>query len=78
MFNINLFLIILSIFILFCIIQIYFYYKKYTKKQEQIKKIESFENTLVNINNNSNYILDDKSLENLLHDYENFKVLNKN
>jgi hypothetical protein len=43
------------------------------KKQEQIKKIESFENTLINISNKQEYILDDKSLENLLDDYENFK-----
>jgi hypothetical protein len=74
----KIFLIILLIFVLFCAIQIYFYYQQYIKKQEQIKKIESFENTLVDINNKDNYVLDDKSLENLLHDYENFKVLNKN
>jgi len=78
MFNMKIFLIILLIFVLFCAIQIYFYYQQYIKKQEQIKKIESFENTLVDINNKDNYVLDDKSLENLLHDYENFKVLNKN
>ena len=78
MFNTKVFLIILSIFVLFCAIQIYFYYQPYVKKQEQIKKIESFENTLVNISNKQDYILDDKSLENLLDDYENFKVLNKN
>jgi len=76
MFNTKIFLIILSIFILFCSIQIYFYYQSYVKKQEQIKKIESFENTLVNISNKQDYILDDKSLENLLDDYENFKKIN--
>jgi hypothetical protein len=76
MFNTKVFLIILSIFVLFCAIQIYFYYQTYVKKQEQIKKIESFENTLVDISNKQDYILDDKSLENLLDDYENFKKIN--
>lgn len=71
MFDIKVFIIIFIIFILFCGIQIYFYYKTYIKKEIKIRDIESFENTLVDINNNKEYILDDVSLERILTDYEN-------
>jgi len=65
------FQIILLIFILFIIFQIYFYSEKYKKNQKLLKKVESFENTLSNID--SKYVLDDNSLQLLLKDYNNLK-----
>jgi hypothetical protein len=57
--------------------QLYFYLKVYNNNNNLIQKIESFENTLNTINikqhNNTEYILDDNSLENLLYDYNNLK-----
>ena len=71
MFNINLFSVIVIIFILFIIFQVYFYSNIYTKNQNLIKKIESFQSTLNNINNE--YILDDNSMEIILEDYNKLK-----
>ena len=73
MININLFSIIIIIFILFIIFQIYFYSNIYKKNQNLIKKIENFQSTLTNINNNNDYILDDHSMEILLEDYNKLK-----
>jgi hypothetical protein len=47
--------------------------KKYEKNENVIRKIESFENTLTNINKNNEYLLDDSSLEVLLEDYNKLK-----
>ena len=69
----NLFLIILVLFILFVIYQIYFYSNVYKKNEDKIRKIESFQSTLDNINTKSNYLLDDKSIEILLEDYNKLK-----
>lgn len=66
-----LFLIILTIFIIFIFVQIYFYYKKYQENQNTIRKMESFENTLGNME--KDYLLDDKSMERLLEDYNSLK-----
>jgi hypothetical protein len=66
-----LFLIILAIFIIFIFIQIYFYYKKYQENQNTIRKMESFENTLGSME--KDYLLDDKSMERLLEDYNSLK-----
>ena len=76
MFNTKIFMVILLIFLFFCMIQIYFYYQSYIKKQNKIKNIESFENTLININNNKDYILDDASLQKILNDYDNLNINN--
>lgn len=70
MFKINLFFILL-IFLLFIIFQIYFYSKIYKKNDNLIKKIESFQTTLTDINDK--YTLDDKSIEILLEDYNKLK-----
>ena len=67
------YLLILIIFVIFIVIQVYFYMIKYKKNDTLIKKVESFENTLVNIDNNEQYLLDDNSLEILLEDYNNLK-----
>jgi len=64
------FMVIFVIFILFICIQIYFYKKNIDTNTQKINKIESFQNTLEHINKkNNNYILDDKSLNVLLQDY---------
>jgi hypothetical protein len=63
---------IFIIFLIFIGIQIYYYMKVYTKNINKINKIESFQNTLKNINDLSTkkeYFLDDTSLNNLLEDY---------
>jgi biopolymer transport protein ExbD len=70
---IRIYLLILIIFVIFISIQVYFYNIKYKKNDTLIKNIESFENTLVNIDSNEQYLLDDKSLEVLLGDYNNLK-----
>jgi len=67
------YLLILIIFVIFISIQVYFYNIKYKKNDTLIKNVESFENTLVNIDSNEQYLLDDKSLEILLGDYNNLK-----
>ena len=67
------YLLILIIFVIFISIQVYFYNIKYKKNYTLIKNVESFQNTLVNIDNNEQYLLDDKSLEILLEDYNNLK-----
>jgi biopolymer transport protein ExbD len=70
---IRIYLLILVIFVIFIGFQVYFYNIKYNKNDTLIKNVESFENTLVNIDNNEQYLLDDKSLEILLGDYNNLK-----
>lgn len=67
---VSIFMIILIMFLLFILLQVYFYSIKYKKNNVLIKKIESFENTLTNIDD---YILDDSSLELLLEDYNKIK-----
>lgn len=66
----RLFLIIFFIFILFLLFQIYYYNKKYYENNLKIDEIESFRNT---INEKYDYVLDDKSLEVLLKDYNKIK-----
>ena len=70
---IRIYLFILVIFVIFISIQVYFYNIKYKKNDTLIKNVESFQNTLVNIDSNEQYLLDDKSLEILLGDYNNLK-----
>ena len=64
---------LLVIFVIFIALQVYFYNIKYKKNDVLIKNVESFENTLVNIDSNEQYLLDDKSLEILLEDYNKLK-----
>jgi uncharacterized protein YoxC len=68
-----LFLIIIILFILFIIYQIYFYSSIYKKNEYTLKKIESFQSTLSDINNKKDYLLDDKSMEVLLEDFNKLK-----
>jgi uncharacterized protein YxeA len=70
---IKIYLLILVIFVIFIALQVYFYNIKYKKNNILIKNVESFENTLVNIDSNEQYLLDDKSLEILLEDYNKLK-----
>jgi biopolymer transport protein ExbD len=70
---IRIYLLIFVIFVIFIAVQVYFYNIKYKKNDTLIKNVESFENTLVNIDSNEQYLLDDKSLEILLGDYNNLK-----
>lgn len=70
---IRIYLLIFVIFVIFIAVQVYFYNIKYKKNDILIKNVESFENTLVNIDSNEQYLLDDKSLEILLGDYNNLK-----
>jgi cell division protein FtsL len=69
----NLFLIIIILFVLFIIYQIYFYSSIYKKNEDIIKKVESFQSTLVEIDNKKDYLLDDSSIELLLDDYNKLK-----
>ena len=71
MINYKIFFIIFILFLIFIFIQLYYYIKLYTKNNNKIKKIESFDNTLKNIDvlSNKEYILDDNSLNKLLDDY---------
>lgn len=77
MFNINVFLIILFIFLLFIIFQVYFYSNIYRTNDIKIKEMERFQSTLSgiesNIDNNNDYLLDDTSIELLLSDYNKLK-----
>lgn len=74
--NINIFFIIIIIFLIFIFCQIYFYSDIYKKNDGYIKKIESFQSTLIDIENGNgkNYILNDSSMEKLLDDYNNLKL----
>ena len=65
--------IILTLFLLLIIYQIYFYSGIYKTNEELIYKIENFQSTLENIDNKNNYTLDDKSIELLLDDYNKLK-----
>jgi ABC-type bacteriocin/lantibiotic exporter with double-glycine peptidase domain len=69
----KLYLIILILFILFIIYQIYFYSNIYKKNEDIIKRVESFQSTLVNIDKKKDYLLDDNSIEILLEDYNKLK-----
>ena len=69
----NIFILIFIIFLIFILIQIYFYSQKIDKNNKIINKIESFENTLNNIDKNDYYTLDNSSLELLLKDYNDIK-----
>lgn len=73
MFNISVYSVIIFLFILFIIYQIYFYSSLYDKNNNTIKKFENFQNTLTNIDANKEYKLDDKALELLLDDYNKIK-----
>lgn len=66
---------IFILFIIFILIQIYFYYTILKKNNQKIANIESFTDSLNNINQNQNqdYILDDQSVEILLDDYNKLK-----
>jgi len=52
--------------------QVYFYSQTYKKNDVMIKKIESFQTTLTDINE-QDYLLDDASIEVLLDDYNKLK-----
>ena len=67
------YLLIIFIFLIFILFQIYFYNNKYIKNGNTLQKVESFESKLININNN-NYLLDDNSIKLLLEDYNNLKI----
>ena len=69
----NLFLITVILFIIFIIYQVYFYSIIYKKNEDIIKKVESFQSTLVEIDNKKDYLLDDSSIELLLDDYNKLK-----
>jgi len=69
----NLFLITVILFIIFIIYQVYFYSIIYKKNEDIIKKVESFQSTLVVIDNKKDYLLDDSSIELLLDDYNKLK-----
>ena len=73
MFIMSVYSVIICLFILFILYQIYFYSSIYNKNNNTIKKFESFQNTLTNIDANKEYKLDDKSLELLLDDYNKIK-----
>ena len=69
----NLYFIIVILFLVFIIFQIYFYSIKYKKNENVLNKIENFQSTLKNLDKENKYILDDKSLEILLEDYNKLK-----
>jgi len=73
MFDTKLYFIIFIIFLIFIGFQIYFYSIKYKKNENLLNKIESFQTTLKDLDNKNEYILDDKSLEILLEDYNKLK-----
>ena len=73
MFNINFFYIVLIFFLLFIFIQIYFYGNILKKNEEKITNMESFKNSLSNLNSNDKYILDDTSIKIILEDYNKLK-----
>jgi hypothetical protein len=65
---------ILILFLIFIIVQIYFYSQKYKENQQIINNLEKFESKIINIKEKKDYFyLDDKSLENLLDDYNKIK-----
>jgi predicted PurR-regulated permease PerM len=79
MINVKLFMVIFILFLIFVGFQLYFYINTYKQNQNKLQKIENYENTLKDIDNNitkKEYILDDMSLENLLEDYNNLKYNN--
>lgn len=67
------FLVILLLFVIFIVIQIYFYSDKYNQNKKLINKMENFESKLSKIKENDKYLLDDESIENLLEDYYKLK-----
>ena len=69
----NLFLMTIILFILFIIYQIYFYSTIYKKNEDLLKKVESFQSTLTNIDEKKDFLLDDASIELLLEDYNKLK-----
>jgi uncharacterized protein YoxC len=69
----KLFLIILILFILFVIYQIYFYSSIYKKNEDLLKKVESFQSTLTNIDEKKDFLLDDDAINTLLDDYNKLK-----
>ena len=70
--NTYLYIFIMVIFIAFVTYQIYFYNVIYKKNMETLKKIESFENDVKEVNAAS-YILSDDSINKLLQDFNNIK-----
>ena len=73
MFNINFFYIVLIIFLLFIFIQTYFYGNILKKNEEKIVNMESFKNSLNDLNTKGEYILDDTSIKIILEDYNKLK-----
>ena len=69
----NLFLMTIILFIVVIIYQIYFYSTIYKKNEDILKKVESFQSTLTDIDKKKNYLLDDASIELLLEDYNKLK-----
>lgn len=67
------FLVILLLFVIFIVIQIYFYSDKYNQNKKLINKMENFESKLSKIKESDKYLLDDESIENLLEDYYKLK-----
>ncbi len=77
MININLFIIIFILFIIFIGIQLYFYLKKYKINENKLNEIETYENNLKNIEygiDKKIYTLNDNVLLNLLEDYNNLDI----
>jgi competence protein ComGC len=64
--------IIFIIFLIFIAIQVYYYLNIYKKNENAIKKIESFQASVTDIEKNK-YTLDDSSLELLLEEYNKLK-----
>lgn len=64
--------IIFIIFLIFIAVQVYYYLTIYKKNEKAIKKIESFQASLTDIEKNK-YTLDDSSLELLLEEYNNLQ-----
>ena len=74
MFDYKIFTIIFILFIIFICIQLYYYTHVYYKNQNKLNKIENYENELKYIDRLStkkDYVLDEKTLDNLLKDYNN-------
>ena len=64
--------IIFIIFLIFIAVQVYYYLNIYKKNENNIKKIESFQASVTDIEKNK-YMLDDSSLELLLEEYNKLK-----
>ena len=45
----------------------------YKKNEDTLKKVESFQSTLLEIDTHTDYLLDDSSIELLLEDYNKLK-----